>query len=61
VSEVRAELRTHTRALHALRQTQLEQGVRLPRVETEVREGFATTGAGMARISELLQRMTGEE
>ena len=33
VSEVRAELRAHTSALNALRQTQLEQGDRLTGVE----------------------------
>ena len=33
VSEVRAELRAHTRALSALRETQLEQGRRLDRMD----------------------------
>ena len=33
VSEVRAELRAHTRAMNALRETQLEQGRRLDRIE----------------------------
>ncbi|MPZ84748.1 MAG: hypothetical protein GEV28_31940 [Actinophytocola sp.] len=34
VSEMRVELRAHTRSLHALRETQVEQG-------REMREGFA--------------------
>lgn len=71
VSEVRAELRAHTSALNALRETQLEQGVRLNGVEgrldgvegrldsleTEVRTGFATMGAGMAEITGLLNQL----
>jgi len=77
VSEVRAELRAHTSALNALRETQLEQGDRLTGVEgrltgverrltgvearldgLEVRmaDGFATLGAGMAQIVQLLER-----
>ena len=47
VSEVRAELRAHTQALNALRETQLEQG-------REMREGFATLATGMAQITALL-------
>ncbi|MBV8542894.1 MAG: hypothetical protein JO364_14540 [Pseudonocardiales bacterium] len=46
VSEVRAELRAHTRALNALRETQLEQG-------REMREGFAEQSR---RIDEQSQR-----
>jgi hypothetical protein len=47
VSEVRAELRAHTQALNALRETQLEQG-------REMREGFAEQGR---RIDEQGQRI----
>jgi len=69
VSEVRAELRAHTSALNALRETQLEQGRRLDsldgrfdgmdgrlgRLETRMTDGFATVGAGMAQIVALLE------
>ena len=64
VSEVRAELRAHTSALNALRETQLEQGRRLDGMdgrfdglETSVSDGFATVGAGMARLVTLLERL----
>lgn len=70
VSEVRAELRAHTRALNALRETQLEQGDRLTGVEgrldrlearlegleARMADGFAMLGAGMERIVQLLER-----
>ena len=69
VSEVRAELRAHTSALNALRETQLEQGRRLDRMdgrldrmdgrfdgmEARMADGFATVGAGMAQIVTLLE------
>ena len=62
VSEVRAELRAHTGALNALRETQLEQGRRLDGmdgrfdgIETRMADGFATVGAGMAQIVTLLE------
>ena len=64
VSQVRAELRAHTSALNALRQTQLEQGRRLDGMdgrfdglETRMTDGFATVGAGMAQIVTLLERL----
>ncbi|MGH3857711.1 MAG: hypothetical protein ACRDR6_30320 [Pseudonocardiaceae bacterium] len=54
VSEVRAELRAHTQALNALRETQLEQGRRIDeqgrRIDEhgrEMREGFAEQGREM--------------
>lgn len=54
VSEVRAELRAHTQALNALRETQLEQA-------REMREGFAEIRAemreGFAEIREELAEM----
>ena len=73
VSEVRAELRAHTSALNALRQTQLEQGRRLDGMdrrfdsmdlrfdglETRMTDGFATVGAGMAQIVTLLEGLDG--
>lgn len=61
VSEVRAELRAHTRALNALRETQLEQDRKISGLDNKVAgldqkmtEGFATLGAGMAQITALL-------
>jgi hypothetical protein len=61
VSEVRAELRAHTHALNALRETQLE--LRETQVEQgrETREGFATVGTGMAQITALLTEIRGLE
>jgi hypothetical protein len=69
VSEVRAELRSHTRVLNALRETQVEQGqaiaeMRAQLVEVrggladlrvEMRTGFATLATGMADITRLLR------
>lgn len=69
VSEVRAELRAHTSALNALRQTQLEHGQALERLQEsfqqqqassqqqagETSEGFAMVRSGMARIFSLLE------
>ena len=62
VSEVRAELRAHTRAISALRQTQVDFDRRLSSMErttqagfAEMRGGFATLQAGMQRIVGLLE------
>ncbi len=68
VSEVRAELRAHTRALNALRETQLEQDRKISGLDHTVTgldqkvtgldqkmtEGFATLATGMAQITALL-------
>ena len=68
VSEVRAELRAHTSALNALRETQLDFSRRmdrldgrldrvdgqLDRVESTLSQGFATVQAGMTVIVDLL-------
>jgi chromosome segregation ATPase len=73
VSEVRAELRAHTQALNALRETQLEQGraigglehkvtgldQKVTDLDQKVTEGFATVGTGMAQITALLTGITG--
>ena len=63
VSEVRAELRSHTRVLTALRETQVEQGQAIAELRTDVdelrtemRSGFATMASGMADITSLLHR-----
>lgn len=66
VSEVRAELRAHTRSLNALRETQLEQGNELAAlradlmagigsVRAEMQQGFVTMHTGMTQITALLQ------
>ncbi|MGI8536543.1 MAG: hypothetical protein ACR2K2_08590 [Mycobacteriales bacterium] len=62
VSEVRAELRAHTSVLHALRETQLDHGGRLDRLEARVDAGFAaadrafaTVNTGMSTILTLLE------
>jgi hypothetical protein len=61
VSEVRAELRAHTQALNALRETQLEQGRKIDEQGREMREGFATLATGMAQITALLTNLGGTE
>lgn len=72
VSEVRAELRAHTQALNALRETQREQGRMIDeqgremragfaRQEGEMREGFAKLATGMAQITALLTNLGGSE
>ncbi len=65
VSEVRAELRAHTQALNALRETQLEH-VREMREGfaeqgQEMRQGFAKQAGGMAQITALLTKIAGPE
>ena len=69
VSEVRAELRAHTRVLNALRETQAEQGRAIASLRgefgelrgefgglvVEMRAGFATLASGMGDITRLLQ------
>ena len=74
VSEVRAELRSHTRVLTAVRETQVEQGQAIAELRTEVRAGFAevrtelaemrtgfaTLASGMADITTLLHRAIGD-
>ncbi|MGH3896891.1 MAG: hypothetical protein ACRDTA_01305 [Pseudonocardiaceae bacterium] len=75
VSEVRAELRAHTQALNALRETQLEQGeaiIGLRQDMTGLRQnvtgldqkmsaGFATLNTGMTQITALLTGIVGTE
>ena len=61
VSEVRAELRTHTQALNALRETQLEQGREMREQGREMHDGFATVAVGMAQITALLTEVNGSE
>jgi hypothetical protein len=71
VSEVRAELRAHTKGLNALRETQLEQGRAIASLREDLAaqgrviaaqgqqmtEGFATVNTGMTQITVLLTRI----
>ena len=73
VSEVRAELRAHTQALNALRETQLDQDRKITGLEQKVTgldqkvtgldqkvtEGFAMLSTGMAQITALLTGKAG--
>ena len=73
VSEVRAELRAHTRVLNALRETQLDQDRKITGLEQKVTgldqkvtgldqkvtEGFAMLSTGMAQITALLTGKAG--
>lgn len=68
VSEVRAELRAHTSALDALRETQVDFGNRLDefghRLDDQrhaMDDGFTTVGVGLAQIVELLERSPDRE
>jgi hypothetical protein len=65
VSEVRAELRAHTQARNALRETQLEQGREMHEgfaaQSREMRDGFATVAVGMTQITALLTSISGSE
>ncbi|MGQ0481098.1 MAG: hypothetical protein ACT4O0_08740 [Pseudonocardia sp.] len=65
VSEVRGELRAHTRALNALRETQLEQGQAIGNLQAQINQGFVEvrgkldqTAAGMDQIVGLLNTLT---
>ncbi|MGH4011087.1 MAG: hypothetical protein ACRDTH_23500 [Pseudonocardiaceae bacterium] len=59
VSEVRAELRAHTQALNALRETQLEQGRAIIGLEHEV-AGLDQKLAGLGqKLAGLDQKVTG--
>ena len=65
---MRDELRAHTRTLNALRETQLEHGQRLDRLDgkvtgldakvdqldAEMKHGFSMMSVGMAQITALL-------
>ena len=56
-----SEVRAHTQALNALRETQLEQGRKIDEQGREMREGFATLATGMAQITALLTNLGGTE
>lgn len=59
VTEVRAELRAHTQALNALRETQLDHHGELQTLRTEMHEGFSTLKTGQEHITALLERIAG--
>jgi chromosome segregation ATPase len=75
VSEVRSELRAHTRALNALRETQLKQDRMLDEhsraivslnqaiisLDQKMSNGFATLHTGIAQIVALLNGHPGSE
>jgi len=60
VAEVRAELRAHTRALNALRETQVEHGVAIDSLRTEIRAGFSKVAVGMQIITAKLDEALGQ-
>ena len=67
VSAMHTELRAHTKSLNALRETQVDHGIRLARVEAETREGFAemrdrfsVLAVGQAQITALLTAQLGD-
>lgn len=67
VADVRSALSAHTRTLNALRETQLDHGERidalgtqLTALDTKVSNGFTTLNDGMAQITALLSRLTGD-
>jgi hypothetical protein len=51
----------HTRALNALRETQLDQDRRITGLDQKVTEGFATLSTGLAQITALLTGETGSD
>lgn len=57
VSEVRAELRAHTRALNALRETQVEQGQAMDRGFAEMRARLDQTTGGLDQILGVLNTL----
>lgn len=61
VSEVRAELRAHTGALNALRDTQREFAEQLREMDRRMTDGFATMHTGMQHITVLLERAIGPD
>ncbi|MGW7008787.1 hypothetical protein ACWGCW_39965 [Streptomyces sp. NPDC054933] len=54
VAEFRTELRAHCQTLHALRETQLEQGRQIQALDTEMRRGFATVLTAVQAIADRL-------
>lgn len=57
VGDVSAQLRGHITVLHALRETQLEQGARLDRLERRVDEGFARVDARFEQVDRRFEQV----
>ncbi len=55
-----SELRAHTQALNALRETQLKQGRKLDDQGQELGGGFSTLVTGIAQITVLLTNRSSE-
>jgi len=60
VSEMRTELKAHTKALNALRETQLEQGKDIRDLRAETRQGFVDTRKGFAIVESRLAKVEGD-
>ncbi len=54
--DVRAMFRAHTTSLNKLRETQVEQGQRLDRLEGEMKAGLSKMSLGMDEIIDLLTK-----
>jgi chromosome segregation ATPase len=54
VSAMQEELRSHTRSLNALRETQVEHGAAIRELRGEMREGFGKLAAGQAQLTALI-------
>jgi chromosome segregation ATPase len=61
VSDTRTELRAHTQALSALRETQIEQGEQISGLRSEMQQGFGMLQTGMAQIVALLDIRKADE
>jgi Mg2+ and Co2+ transporter CorA len=57
VSEFKQTLNGHTQVLNALRETQVEHGERIGRLEAKVDSGFTKLNVNMEQISRLLQQV----
>jgi Mg2+ and Co2+ transporter CorA len=57
VSEFRQTLNAHTKALNALRETQIEHQAETRAYQAETRDGFAKVNSGMHHITTLLQTL----
>ena len=55
VSEMRTELKAHTKLLNALRETQVEQGQEIRDHRADTQQGFSKMAVGMAHITAQLQ------
>ncbi len=56
VSEFKQTLNGHTKVLNAVRETQVEQGQRLDRLEAKVDSGFTKVNIAIEQIAQLLHQ-----